>query len=30
LNAVVYAAFDLTPQEIALVERSTKYPYGAT
>lgn len=29
LNAVVYQAFDLTPDEIALVERATKYPYGA-
>lgn len=29
LNAVVYQAFDLTADEIALVERATKYPYGA-
>lgn len=29
LNAVVYAAFNLTPDEIALIERSTRYPYGA-
>ena len=29
LNAVVYAAFDLTPDEIALIEEATKYPYGA-
>jgi hypothetical protein len=29
LNAVVYQAFDLLPDEIALVERATKYPYGA-
>lgn len=28
LNAIVYAAFHLTPDEIALIERSTKYPYG--
>jgi hypothetical protein len=30
LNAVVYAAFALTPEEIVLIERSTQYPYGAT
>ena len=29
LNAVVYEAFDLTPDEIALIEEATKYPYGA-
>lgn len=29
LNAVVYQAFALTPEEIALIERATKYPYGA-
>ena len=29
LNAIVYAAFDLTPDEIALIEKATKYPYGA-
>lgn len=29
LNAVVYKAFDLTPDEIALIEEATKYPYGA-
>jgi hypothetical protein len=29
LNAIVYAAFKLTPAEIALVEQATKYPYGA-
>ncbi|MBN8592270.1 MAG: Eco57I restriction-modification methylase domain-containing protein [Anaerolineae bacterium] len=29
LNAVVYQAFELLPDEIALVERATKYPYGA-
>jgi hypothetical protein len=28
LNAMVYALFDLTPDEIALIERSTKYRYG--
>jgi hypothetical protein len=28
LNAHVYAAFDLTPEEIAIIEESTKYPYG--
>jgi len=28
LNARVYALFALTPQEIALVETSTKYRYG--
>jgi len=26
--AVVYQAFDLTPDEIGLIERATKYPYG--
>jgi type I restriction-modification system DNA methylase subunit len=29
LNAVVYQAFNLTPEEIHLIERTTKYPYGA-
>jgi hypothetical protein len=29
LNAVVYAAFRLDADEIGLIERSTKYPYGA-
>lgn len=29
LNVVVYEAFDLTPDEIALIEEATKYPYGA-
>jgi hypothetical protein len=29
MNAVVYEAFDLTPEEIALIEETTKYPYGA-
>lgn len=29
LNAVVYEAFKLTPDEIALIEQATKYPYGA-
>jgi hypothetical protein len=29
MNAVVYEAFDLTPEEIALIEEKTKYPYGA-
>jgi hypothetical protein len=29
LNAHVYALFDLTPDEIAIIEESTKYPYGA-
>jgi hypothetical protein len=28
LNAAVYAAFDLTPEEITLVEQETKYAYG--
>ena len=28
LNARVYALFDLTDEEIAVVEESTKYPYG--
>jgi hypothetical protein len=28
LNARVYALFDLTPEEIALIEESTKYRYG--
>ncbi|HEY3230172.1 MAG TPA: hypothetical protein VGJ87_13200 [Roseiflexaceae bacterium] len=28
LNARVYALFDLTPAEIAIVEASTKYRYG--
>jgi hypothetical protein len=29
LNAIVYQAFKLTPDEIALIEQATKYPYGA-
>ncbi len=29
LNAIVYDAFDLTPDERDLIERATKYPYGA-
>jgi hypothetical protein len=29
LNAVVYEAFNLTPDEIILIEEATKYPYGA-
>lgn len=29
LNARVYALFDLTPDEIQIIEESTKYPYGA-
>ena len=28
LNAVVYQAFALTPDEISLIERTTKYPNG--
>jgi len=28
MNAVVYEAFKLTPEEITLIERATKYPYG--
>ena len=28
LNARVYALFGLTAEEIAMVEESTKYPYG--
>ncbi len=28
LNDIVYDAFDLTPEERALIERTTKYPYG--
>jgi len=28
MNTVVYAAFDLTPDEIALIEKTTKYRYG--
>jgi type I restriction-modification system DNA methylase subunit len=28
MNAIVYEAFDLTPEEIALIEASTKYKYG--
>jgi len=28
VNAVVYTAFALTPDEIDLIERATKYPYG--
>ncbi|MEZ4668138.1 MAG: N-6 DNA methylase [Anaerolineae bacterium] len=29
LNAIVYDAFHLTADEIALIEQATKYPYGA-
>lgn len=29
LNNHVYTLFHLTPQEIQLIEQSTKYPYGA-
>ena len=29
LNAIVYQLFNLTPEEIALIESSTKYPYSA-
>lgn len=29
VNGVVYEAFDLTPEEIALIEAETKYPYGS-
>ena len=29
LNEHVYALFHLTPDEIAIIEESTKYPYGA-
>ncbi len=29
LNAVVHEAFDLIPEEIALIQEATKYPYGA-
>ncbi len=28
LNAIVYDAFDLTPDERVLIEQATKYPYG--
>jgi hypothetical protein len=28
LNARVYALFDLTAAEIAIIEESTKYQYG--
>jgi hypothetical protein len=28
LNAIVYTLFDLSPQEIKLIEESTKYRYG--
>lgn len=28
LNARVYALFDLSPEEIGLIEASTKYRYG--
>jgi hypothetical protein len=28
LNEIVYEAFKLTPDEIALIERVTRYPYG--
>ncbi len=29
LNAIVYDAFDLSPDERDLIERATQYPYGA-
>lgn len=29
LNTIVYAAFKLTAEEIALIEAETKYPYGS-
>jgi len=29
MNDIVYDAFDLTPEERALIEKATKYPYGA-
>ncbi len=29
LNDIVYDAFDLTPEERALIEKATKYPYGS-
>lgn len=29
LNEIVYEAFDLTDEEIGLIEAKTKYPYGA-
>lgn len=28
MNAIVYDAFDLTPEERRLIEQTTKYPYG--
>jgi hypothetical protein len=28
LNALVYALFDLSPEEIEIIAQSTKYPYG--
>lgn len=28
LNTIVYDAFDLTPDERALIHTTTKYPYG--
>jgi hypothetical protein len=28
LNQIIYEAFKLTPDEIGLIERATKYPYG--
>ena len=28
MNAIVYHAFDLTPEERQLIEETTKYPYG--
>ncbi len=28
MNAIVYDAFDLTPEERQLIEETTKYPYG--
>jgi hypothetical protein len=29
LNEIVYAAFKLDAEEIALIEAATQYPYGA-
>jgi hypothetical protein len=28
LNEIVYGLFDLTPEEIGIIEESTKYQYG--
>jgi hypothetical protein len=28
MNAIVYEAFALTPEERQLIEATTKYPYG--